>query len=270
MAILRARPHSSTGRRTVARSGFGRPRMKFNLAFFRSTLSLLAFAAGASIAAEPLSAPGVAALRIERGVVYREAPLLGRCRRHRAVHALRSMPRACRRAPARCARAAVGHHLRPRPAHSRSVTSRSSTPRGECAGSRWPTCRCVESRAGGCTLTIGAAWSASSLGQPFSATLVASGGSAPYTFSVISGQLPSGLTLQPNGAISGTPTASASHRFTVVARDAHGASGVHDADAQRDRAQRVAADARAPAAWVTPYNQTLVGQRRQRSLQSMR
>ena len=78
-------------------------------------------------------------------------------------------------------------------------------------------------------LTVGAAWQASAAGQTFSATLVASGGSAPYTFSVIAGQLPAGLTLQPSGAISGVPNAAASHRFTVVARDANGATGVHDA-----------------------------------------
>jgi hypothetical protein len=41
----------------------------------------------------------------------------------------------------------------------------------------------------------------------YTATLTASGGTAPYTFSIINGGLPSGLTLDPDsGAITGTPT----------------------------------------------------------------
>jgi len=40
----------------------------------------------------------------------------------------------------------------------------------------------------------------------YSATLVASGGTSPYTWSVVSGSLPDGLSLSTGGAISGTPT----------------------------------------------------------------
>ena len=47
-----------------------------------------------------------------------------------------------------------------------------------------------------------------SSGIPYSAALSASGGTAPYTWSVRTGKLPSGLTLNSmNGAISGTPSA---------------------------------------------------------------
>lgn len=43
-------------------------------------------------------------------------------------------------------------------------------------------------------------------GSPFSFQLTASGGFGPYTFSLVSGDLPDGLTFV-NGLISGTPTA---------------------------------------------------------------
>src|SRR5690606_23082239 len=40
-----------------------------------------------------------------------------------------------------------------------------------------------------------------------SSQLQATGGSAPYTYSVLSGSLPDGLTLAADGTISGSPTA---------------------------------------------------------------
>jgi uncharacterized repeat protein (TIGR02543 family) len=52
-------------------------------------------------------------------------------------------------------------------------------------------------------------------------TLSASGGQAPYVWSVTSGSLPAGLSLDPaTGTISGMPTAAGSSSFTVQARDA--------------------------------------------------
>jgi hypothetical protein len=51
--------------------------------------------------------------------------------------------------------------------------------------------------------------SAMVVGVPFSESVSASGGTAPYTYTVTSGTLPAGLTLNPSsGLISGTPTAS--------------------------------------------------------------
>ena len=55
----------------------------------------------------------------------------------------------------------------------------------------------------------------------YTATLTASGGTIPYTWSITSGTLPSGLTLHTNsGAITGTPTATGTFSFIVQVRDA--------------------------------------------------
>ncbi len=57
------------------------------------------------------------------------------------------------------------------------------------------------------------------VGSAYSAALAATGGTGSYTWSVISGALPSGLTLSAGGAITGTPTAAATSSFTVQVRD---------------------------------------------------
>jgi hypothetical protein len=58
---------------------------------------------------------------------------------------------------------------------------------------------------------------------PYSATPTASGGTAPYTWSITTGSLPTGLTLSPtSGAISGSPTAAGPDSFTLTATDFDG------------------------------------------------
>jgi hypothetical protein len=47
-------------------------------------------------------------------------------------------------------------------------------------------------------------------GQPYTASLSASGGEAPYTFALAQGMVPAGLTLEANGILQGTPTSSGS------------------------------------------------------------
>lgn len=65
----------------------------------------------------------------------------------------------------------------------------------------------------------------------YSTTLVATGGTAPYTWSTISGNLPPGLSLNPGtGIISGTPTAIGTSNFTVQATDSNRITGTHDFD----------------------------------------
>jgi hypothetical protein len=79
-----------------------------------------------------------------------------------------------------------------------------------------------------------------SVGQSFNATVSATGGTAPYSFSVSSGSLPPGLILRlivpdcyngstscgtPSYQIIGTPTQSGSYDFTITAKDSNGRTG---------------------------------------------
>ena len=58
------------------------------------------------------------------------------------------------------------------------------------------------------------------VGSAYTATLKVTGGTAPYSFAVVSGTLPSGLSLSgTTGVVSGTPTASGQFSFTVQASD---------------------------------------------------
>ena len=58
------------------------------------------------------------------------------------------------------------------------------------------------------------------VGVPYTTTVAAMGGQTPYTWSVTTGTLPAGLTLNPTtGVISGTPTAAADSTFTVKVED---------------------------------------------------
>ena len=58
------------------------------------------------------------------------------------------------------------------------------------------------------------------VGSAYSATVTATGGAGPISFSVSSGSLPAGLALDPNtGAIAGTPSAPGTFLFTVAATD---------------------------------------------------
>ncbi|WLH90418.1 putative Ig domain-containing protein [Pseudomonas sp. FP453] len=60
----------------------------------------------------------------------------------------------------------------------------------------------------------------------FTTTVSASGGTAPYSYSISSGAAPPGVTLNPStGTLSGTPTAAGPYSFTVTVTDANGASG---------------------------------------------
>ena len=54
----------------------------------------------------------------------------------------------------------------------------------------------------------------------YSQTVTATGGTAPYGYSVTSGALPPGLTLSSGGVLSGSPTGSGSFNFTIIATDA--------------------------------------------------
>ena len=58
------------------------------------------------------------------------------------------------------------------------------------------------------------------VGSAYSTTLAASGGATPYRWTISTGSLPSGLTLDPgSGTISGVPSAAGSSTFTATVTD---------------------------------------------------
>jgi hypothetical protein len=60
----------------------------------------------------------------------------------------------------------------------------------------------------------------------YNQTITASGGKGPYTFSMgFPGPIPPGLTLAPDGTLSGIPTTPGSYTFTVIATDANFCAG---------------------------------------------
>jgi uncharacterized protein YhjY with autotransporter beta-barrel domain len=63
------------------------------------------------------------------------------------------------------------------------------------------------------------------VGVPYAQTATASGGSAPYTFTVTAGSLPTGVVLAAGGALSGTPTVAGAYNYTITATDAFGSTG---------------------------------------------
>lgn len=64
-----------------------------------------------------------------------------------------------------------------------------------------------------------------SYGVPVSASVTASGGTAPYSYRVSAGALPAGLTLAGDGTLSGTPTVAGNFSFTVEATDSSTGTG---------------------------------------------
>ncbi|MGO4701983.1 putative Ig domain-containing protein [Dyella sp. 2RAB6] len=68
------------------------------------------------------------------------------------------------------------------------------------------------------------------VGVAYSRSLAsATGGTAPYTYTIATGSLPAGVTLASNGTLSGTPTAGGTFNFTVKATDSSGGTGPFNA-----------------------------------------
>jgi hypothetical protein len=73
------------------------------------------------------------------------------------------------------------------------------------------------------TCSLACTTNSGEVGQPYGPRLLASGGTPPYTYSIIAGSLPPGLTLDPStGAITGTPTTAGPYTFTAKVVDSAG------------------------------------------------
>jgi hypothetical protein len=74
-------------------------------------------------------------------------------------------------------------------------------------------------------LSLACSANSGQVGQPYVSSMVAAGGTSPYTYSISAGSLPSGLTLNSStGAITGTPTAAGTFSETSRVLDSTGAS----------------------------------------------
>ena len=74
-------------------------------------------------------------------------------------------------------------------------------------------------------LTISAVLPSATAGSSYNATLDVSGGQEPYVFSLVTGQLPTGVLLgRTTGTISGTPTDAGSFSFAISVSDSTGLS----------------------------------------------
>ncbi|MBL8174504.1 MAG: putative Ig domain-containing protein, partial [Bryobacterales bacterium] len=111
----------------------------------------------------------------------------------------------------------------------------------------------------GLTITTGSTLPPASENTVYSQTLAASGGTAPYTWSIAVGSLPPGLTLNANvGTISGTPTSAGNYSFIVQVRDSLQVSGQKAFTLQVTGRVTIATAATLPNATVrTPYSETL-------------
>jgi hypothetical protein len=96
------------------------------------------------------------------------------------------------------------------------------------------------------------------VGTSYSQTIQVSGGLSPFTFSVTSGGLPPGLTLEGNtGAISGTPTAAGSYSFTITVTDSMAQKVSRDFFMAVTTMIAVSPSSLPPATINVPYSQTL-------------
>ena len=88
-------------------------------------------------------------------------------------------------------------------------------------------------------------------------TLTASGGTSPLTWSVTSGSPPAGISLSPDGNLSGTPTATGTSSFTVKVTDANGQSATQATSITVAAGVSTTFAAPPAAAVNSPYSDTL-------------
>lgn len=104
-----------------------------------------------------------------------------------------------------------------------SFTAKVVDSTGTAAGTTTANCTITISNPPPSPLALACATSSGQVGVAYNSALVASGGVAPYTFSITSGALPTGLNLNTStGAITGTPGAAGPFNFTAQVLDSSG------------------------------------------------
>ncbi len=109
------------------------------------------------------------------------------------------------------------------------------------------------------TLALSCSSGTAQVGVAYTSGLSATGGVAPYTFSIVSGSLPPGLTLNPStGAITGTPTTYGSYTFTAQVADSQGNTATASCTIVVSPPTLTLACPSGTAQVGTPYNSALV------------
>src|SRR5438093_2698805 len=95
------------------------------------------------------------------------------------------------------------------------------------------------------------------VGANYSASLSASGGSRPYTWSISSGGLPNGLVLSSAGDITGAPTSTGNSSFTAKVTDDSGMTDTQSLQITIYPALSITISSLPPAVVGSVYSQTL-------------
>lgn len=97
-------------------------------------------------------------------------------------------------------------------------------------------------------------------GSPVEHSFAASGGTPPHVYRIVAGALPAGLSLAPDGLLSGTPTAREPFSFSVQAQDAQSKSATQGYSGSVQPAPLSIVPALATAVQGVPFSQKLVAQ----------
>lgn len=95
------------------------------------------------------------------------------------------------------------------------------------------------------------------VGAEYSESLLASGGSAPYNWSVAGGTLPDGLNFSSTGSITGTPTTTRTSNFTIRVTDSTGNTATNNFSISVNGALTIDTDSLAGGRVGIDYSQSL-------------